>query len=67
MVKKAEKTLNLSEISLDYMGKKKMIQIQKKSDCCGCGACMNISQKSCIRMSCDYEGLLYPKVDIEKS
>lgn len=35
-----------------------MIHIQKKSYCCGCGAC--------IGMTCDYEGFLYPEVDTEK-
>ena len=43
-----------------------MIKVQKKSDCCGCGACMNICPKSCIRMTSDYEGFMYPEIDIEK-
>ena len=43
-----------------------MIQIRKKPDCCGCGACLNICPKSCIKMSRDNEGFLYPKVETDK-
>lgn len=40
-----------------------MIQITNKSQCCGCSACQQICQKSCIRMVEDTEGFLYPEVD----
>lgn len=41
-----------------------MIKINKKEDCCGCGACAQICPKSCITMSSDNEGFLYPNVDL---
>ena len=40
-----------------------MIQVEKKENCCGCGACMNVCPKHCINMQDDFEGFLYPKVD----
>lgn len=40
-----------------------MIEINRKEDCCGCGACAQICPKSCITMSSDNEGFLYPNVD----
>lgn len=43
-----------------------MIEIKKKSDCCGCTACANICPKNCIEMREDEEGFLYPHVDKEK-
>ena len=39
-----------------------MIEIEKKSDCCGCTACANACPKSCIEMIEDSEGFLYPVV-----
>lgn len=41
-----------------------MIEINRKEDCCGCGACTQICPKSCITMSSDNEGFLYPNVDL---
>lgn len=35
----------------------------KKSDCCACGACMEICPVAAITMEQDEEGFLYPKVD----
>lgn len=43
-----------------------MINIEKKQNCCGCNACMNICPKHCIEMVCDGEGFLYPVVHMEK-
>ena len=43
-----------------------MIEIKKKSDCCGCTACANACPKSCIEMIEDSEGFLYPVVNEEK-
>lgn len=40
-----------------------MIEIIDKTNCCGCGACMNICPIQCIKMLPDYEGFLYPNVD----
>ena len=40
-----------------------MIQLTKKADCCGCGACAQSCPKGCISMEPDGEGFLYPKVD----
>lgn len=40
-----------------------MINIQDKSQCCGCTACMAVCPKQCISMKEDDEGFLYPTVD----
>ena len=40
-----------------------MIQLMKKADCCGCGACVQSCPKNCMTMVADSEGFLYPKVD----
>ena len=40
-----------------------MIQLMKKADCCGCGACDQVCPKNCISMVADSEGFLYPRVD----
>ncbi len=37
--------------------------INKRCECCGCGACENICSKQAISMSYDKEGFIYPKVD----
>lgn len=42
-----------------------MIQIKDKKDCVGCNACMQICPKSCIQMKEDFEGFLYPDVDMD--
>lgn len=39
---------------------------QNKSDCCGCGACMNICPKGAISMQEDEHGYVYPVIDNEK-
>lgn len=41
-----------------------MIQIADKHNCCGCSACANVCPKTCIAMSTDEEGFLYPVVDM---
>lgn len=41
-----------------------MIQINDKSHCCGCTACVQRCPKQCITLSEDEEGFLYPKVDV---
>jgi coenzyme F420-reducing hydrogenase beta subunit len=38
----------------------------KKEECCGCTACMNICPKNAIQMVSDEEGFLYPKIDKQK-
>lgn len=40
-----------------------MIEILKKTECCGCEACINICPKECISMKYDNEGFTYPKVN----
>lgn len=40
-----------------------MIQILKNSDCCGCGACVEVCPKHCISMHFDGEGFRYPEVN----
>ena len=43
-----------------------MINIQDKSECCGCSACQNICPKECISIISDDEGFNYPQVDTSK-
>lgn len=43
-----------------------MIKIEKKKDCCGCGACSQVCPKKCISLKNDKEGFRYPKIDKEK-
>ena len=40
-----------------------MIDIKNKEECSGCAACGNICPQSCIVMSDDEEGFMYPSVD----
>lgn len=40
-----------------------MIRINKKEECCGCGACFNKCPKRCITMNSDEEGFRYPVTD----
>lgn len=40
-----------------------MIKISDKSNCCGCGACMNACTQSSITMMPDQEGFLYPRIN----
>ena len=35
---------------------------QKKSECCGCEACVNVCPKGIIKMVADSEGFLYPHI-----
>lgn len=43
-----------------------MIEITKKKNCCGCGACRNVCPKEAVTMVSDREGFSYPAVDKEK-
>lgn len=43
-----------------------MIEILRKEDCVGCGACGQRCPKSCIEMQADEQGFLYPKVDADR-
>lgn len=38
----------------------------KKEDCCGCTACMNICPVKAITMVADEEGFFYPVIDEKK-
>lgn len=40
-----------------------MIQIEDKSKCCGCSACVSVCPKKCISLHEDSEGFLYPTVN----
>ena len=42
-----------------------MIELVRKSDCCGCSACANVCPRGCISMQADSEGFLYPVVNEE--
>lgn len=41
-----------------------MIHHKKKSECCGCEACVQRCPKNCILLKEDEEGFLYPQVDV---
>lgn len=43
-----------------------MIEIQEKSNCCGCHACFSKCPKNAIGMIEDEKGFKYPKIDKEK-
>ena len=43
-----------------------MININQKTDCCGCNACGDICPKKAISFVIDVEGFWYPKIDEEK-
>jgi NAD-dependent dihydropyrimidine dehydrogenase PreA subunit len=40
-----------------------MIHIEKKENCCGCGACSQKCPQHCIRLIEDKEGFLYPHIN----
>lgn len=43
-----------------------MIKLNKKSDCCGCRACIQKCPKQCISFIPDSEGFFYPFINEEK-
>jgi len=43
-----------------------MIDIRRKEDCCGCGACYDACTKDAIIWQCDEESFSYPRVDTSK-
>ncbi len=43
-----------------------MIEIQKKSNCCGCQSCYNKCPKNAIEMIEDEKGFKYPRINEEK-
>lgn len=43
-----------------------MINITRKEDCCGCGACFDACSKQAIVWEADCEGFSYPRVDTSK-
>lgn len=42
------------------------IKNKDKATCCGCGACVNICSKKCIKMKEDDNGFLFPKLNEEE-
>ena len=40
-----------------------MIELTRKEDCTGCGACIDVWSHKALRMEVDNEGFWYPKVD----
>lgn len=42
-----------------------MILYERKQECCGCEACVQICQKHAIKMEEDEEGFLYPEIQQE--
>ena len=47
------------------MEKQIPVLYKKKSDCCGCGACMNICPRKAISMTEDECGFVYPEINAE--
>lgn len=43
-----------------------MIELKKKTECCGCFSCYNVCPKDAIKMIEDKEGFKYPIIDKEK-
>lgn len=43
-----------------------MVKIRDKRNCTGCGACVAVCPRDCIRMAEDREGFLYPEVDVDR-
>lgn len=43
-----------------------MIDIEDKSKCCGCEACIQVCPKKCVEINIDTEGFLYPRVELSK-
>ena len=50
----------------EELQKNQYIQINDKSECCGCTACKNICPNNAIEMKEDNEGFLYPVVNKEE-
>lgn len=44
----------------------KFLETKNKEFCCGCENCYNLCPTNCIKMESDYEGFMYPKVDISR-
>lgn len=42
-----------------------MFEITDKEKCCGCTACYSICPQGCIKMIPDFEGFIYPLVDMK--
>lgn len=42
-----------------------MIDVKDKTKCCGCDACVQKCPKQCISMREDFEGFMYPVVDLK--
>lgn len=40
-----------------------MIDLKRKADCCGCGACVSACPKDAISLKYDEEGFLYPQTE----
>lgn len=43
-----------------------MIQINDKSQCCGCNACGDVCPQNAISFKIDFEGFWYPSVNLDK-
>ena len=66
IIKEREKAINFLKNNINSENKaesNKHILIEKKEDCCGCNACVQICPKNCILMKEDEEGFKYPCVD----
>ncbi len=48
------------------MGNSKVSVFQNKSECCGCGACVNICPQKAIKLFSDEYGYIYPKINKDK-
>lgn len=52
-------------LKVEFSGKREMIIIKNKSECCGCSACYSICPKACITLQEDNEGFRYPIVNTD--
>lgn len=48
------------------MNDNRIILFERKEECCGCEACMNICNQRAITMITDEEGFDYPYIDTDK-
>lgn len=56
----------MSRLRKNSLKDKKLYEIADRRSCTGCGACVSVCPKECIRMEENEEGFLYPLIDHEK-
>lgn len=51
---------------MDYRNEEKLVLVEKREECCACGACIGICPKQAIEFKYDSYGVAYPFIDEEK-